>query len=167
MALVLTAPIISSVKSTISHGYLAGICGAVLVYAAAAFAQGSSNGLLSGGNLMAVNDSAAINQQSDCKARFAAMVRDLDAVLASDPKAIDPIYELFKRHFPIEKCSIEDALATARASRFFVGSEEAPEYYNIGFNSAGVSSGYGFGVLISLNKKTGIFELPFAKVNGF
>jgi hypothetical protein len=144
-----------------------GICSAALFFATAAFAQGRSNGFLSGGDLMPVADSGSINQRRDCETRFAVAVRDLDAVLASDPKAIDPIYEIFKRHFPIEKCSIEDALATARASRFFVGSEEAPEYYNIGFNSAGVSSGYGFGVLISLNKKTGIFELPFAKVNGY
>ncbi len=116
---------------------------------------------------MQAADSQSLDQVRDCKIRFAALVRDLDSVLASDPKAIDPIYEIFKRYFPVERCSIEDTLATARASRFFVGSEETPEYYNIAFNSAGVGSGYGFAVLISLNRKTGNFELPFAKVNRF
>ncbi len=116
---------------------------------------------------MPAADSHSMDQGSDCKTRFNVLVRDLDSILASDQKAIDPIHEVFKRHFPVEKCGIEEILAIARASRFFVGSEETPEYYNVAFNSAGVGSGYGFAVQMSLNKRTGTLELPFAKVNRF
>jgi len=114
---------------------------------------------------MPVNDSGAVNQQLDCKARFAALVRDLDAVLAVNAKSVTSIYNLFKIYFPIERCNIEDVLKIARASGFFVSSEEQVAYYNIAFKSGSVSSG--FLVQISLNKKTGNLELPFAKVNGY
>jgi hypothetical protein len=134
---------------------------------AAAVFQGRSNGFLSGGDLMPVADSGSINQRSDCETRFAALVRDLDGVLASDPETITPVYEVFHTHFPVEKCKIEDVLAIARASRFFVRSEEWGTYHNVMFNSAGVSSRPGFAVQISMAKKTGDLELPFAKVNGY
>jgi hypothetical protein len=139
------------------------ICGAVLFFAAAAFAQGSSNGFLSGGTLMSATDSQSMNQRSDCNTRFTALVRDLDGVLASDPETINPVYEVFHRHFPVEKCKIEDVLAIARTSRFFVRSEEWGTYYNVGFDSAGVSSRPGFAVQISMSKKTGDLELRSRK----
>jgi len=115
---------------------------------------------------MPANDSGA-SQRSDCKDRFSALVRDLDNVLASDPEPITPVYEVFHKYFPVEKCRVEDVLAVARGSRFFVGSSEGPQYYNVKFNSAGLSSRPGFGVQISVAKKTGNLELPFAKVNGY
>src|SRR4029077_11886801 len=99
--------------------------------------------------------------------RFAQLVRDLDVVLASNPKAVDPITKIFHDQLPIANCRIEEVLAIARASPFFVGSEEAPEYYNIAFNSAATSTGYGFAVLIALNKKSMSLELPFAIPNQF
>ncbi len=116
---------------------------------------------------MPATDTLSLDPRSDCKTRFTALVRDLDGVLASDPETINPVYEVFHTHFPVEKCKIEDVLAIARASRFFVGSEEWGTYYNIGFDSAGVSSRPGFAVQISMAKKTGDLELPFAKVNGY
>lgn len=106
-------------------------------------------------------------EKSDCKSRFTALVTELTDILASDPESISPVYEAFHHHFPIEGCRIDDILAIARSSRFFAGSDEQPEYYNISFNSAGVSSRPGFSVQISLSKKTGNLELPFAKVNGY
>jgi hypothetical protein len=144
-----------------------GICGAALVYAAAAFAQGSPNGFLSGDDLMPVADSRPTNHSNDCETRFTALVRDLDGVLASDPETITPVYEVFHKYFPVEKCKIEDVLAIARASRFFVRSWEGSEYYSVAFSSADVSSRPGFAVQISMAKKTGNLELPFAKVNGY
>jgi hypothetical protein len=167
LAFVRTVRVILGVKSTLSYGCLVAGCGAALVYAAAAFAQGNSNGLLSGGDLMPVADSRSTNHSNDCETRFAALVRDLDGVLASDPETITPVYEVFHKYFPIEKCSIEDVLTIARSSRFFAGSEEWGTYYNIAFNSAGASSRPGFAVQISVAKKTGDLELPFAKVNGY
>jgi hypothetical protein len=155
---------------TLSRGRcLMGMCGAILVCAATAFAQGSASEFLSENDLIIVSDNAGSNQPSasDCKGRLAEFVRHLDSILGSAPKAIDPIYEAFRRSFPIQKCNIAEAFAIARVSRFFVGSDETPAYYNIAFNSAGIGSGYGFAVQISLNKKTGNFEMPFAKVNGF
>jgi len=159
--------IVSIVKSTLSRRYAVVIFGAVLVCTTAAFAQSNSNGLLSGRELMVMGDSIEPNKPSDCATRFAEFVRDLDGILASAPKAIDPIYAAFQRSFPIQKCKIEEILTIARKSRFFVGSEETVAYYNIAFNGAGVGSGNGFAVLVSLNKKTGNMEKPFAKVNGF
>jgi hypothetical protein len=135
--------------------------------AATAFAQGSSNGFLSGGTLMPATDTQSMDQRSDCTTRFTALVRDLDGVLASDPETINPVYEVFHAHFPVEKCKIEDVVAIARASRFFVRSWEGSENYSVAFNSAGVSSRPGFAVQISMAKKTGDLELPFAKVNGY
>jgi hypothetical protein len=154
------------IKSTLSYRFFAGIFGAALVYAAAACAQGNSNGLLSG-DLMPIADSKSTNHGNDCETRFAALVRDLDSVLASDPETITPVYEVFHKYFPVEKCKIEDVLAIARASRFFVRSWEGSEYYSVAFSSADVSSRPGFAVQISMAKKTGNLELPFAKVNGY
>jgi hypothetical protein len=164
---VLTVGIGSAVKSALSQGCFVGICGTALMYAVAAFAQSSSNGFLSGSHPTSAIDSQSMDQRSGCKTRFTALVRDLDSALASDPEAITPVYEVFHKYFPVEKCKIEDVLAIARVSRFFVGSEEMGTYYNIAFNSAGVSSRPGFAVQISAAKKTGDLELPFAKVNGY
>src|SRR5204863_6003717 len=80
LAFTFKARIIAAVKPTFGKGRGLVVCGAVLIYAAAAFAQSSSNGFLSRGDLMPVSDSGAINHRSDCKARFAALVRDLDGV---------------------------------------------------------------------------------------
>jgi hypothetical protein len=142
--------------------------GAVLVSATEAFAQSNSNELLRGEELMVMSDNTEPNKPpSDCATRFAEFVRDLDSILASAPKAIDPISSAFQRFFPMQKCSVEEILTIARKSRFFVGSEEGPAFYNMAFDSAGTGPGNGFAVLISLNKKTGNLEKPFAKVNGF
>ena len=116
---------------------------------------------------MRASDSGSISQGSDCKTRFTALVVELDSVLASDPKTITPVYEVFYKYFPVEKCNIEDTLSIARSSRFFVSSGESQKYYSISFSSAGVSSRPGFAVQISLAKGTGNLELPFAKVNGY
>ena len=93
---------------------------------------------------MPTTDSGRINQPSDCKTRIAALVRDLDSVLGSDAETVTLVYEVFHKYFPVEKCNIEDVLAVARGSRFFVGSEEWGTYYLIQFNSAGVSRRPGF-----------------------
>lgn len=116
---------------------------------------------------MPTTGSGPHNKPGDCKTRIAALVRDLDSVLASDAETVTLVYEVFHKYFPVEKCNIEDVLATARGSRFFVGSDEGVEFYNIRFNSGGVSSRPGFFVQISIAKKTGNLELPFAKVNGY
>jgi hypothetical protein len=116
---------------------------------------------------MPTTNSGSMNQSSDCKTRIAVLVRDLDSVLAGDAETVTLVYEVFHRNFPVEKCNIEDVLAAARSSRFFVGSEETRANYNIAFNSAGVSSRPGFVVQISVDKKTGNLVLPFAKVNGY
>jgi hypothetical protein len=134
---------------------------------AAVFAQNSSKGELLGGRLMPANESGSANQHSDCKSRFLSLVKDLDRVLASDPETIGPVFEVFYKNFPVEKCAVEEVLSIARSSRFFTSSEETPAYYNIAFNSARVSSRPGFAVLMSLSKQTGNLELPFAKVNGY
>jgi hypothetical protein len=165
--ILITSTATVGIKSTLSCRLFVGICGAALVYAAAAFAQGSPNGFLSGDDLMPVADSRSTNHSNDCKTRFTALVRDLDGVLASDPGTITPVYEVFHKYFPVEKCKIEDVLAIARASRFFVRSWEGSEYYSVAFSSADVSSRPGFAVQISMAKKTGNLELPFAKVNGY
>ena len=122
---------------------------------------------ISGVGLMLVGELGTANQPSDCKVRFASLVRDLDQVLGSDPESIAQVYEVFYRFFPIEMCGLQGVLEIARSSRFFVGSEEWSTYYNVMFNSAGVSSRPGFAVQISIAKKTGNLELPFAKVNGY
>jgi hypothetical protein len=122
---------------------------------------------ISGGSLSLTAGAESTAVSNDCETRTRALVEDLDRVLASDPAAINPVYQTFHRHFPIEKCNIADVLAVARSSRFFVGSEEWGTYYNILFNSAGVSSRPGFAVQISVAKDTGNLELPFAKVNGY
>jgi hypothetical protein len=146
--------------------WLPAICGVLAFCGTAACAQGNSAGVLSG-PLLPTTGSGPHNQPGDCKTRIAALVRDLDAVLAGDAETVTLVYEVFHKYFPVEKCNIEDVLATARGSRFFVGSDEGVEFYNIGFNSAGVSSRPGFFVQISIAKKTGNLELPFAKVNGY
>lgn len=130
------------------------------------FSQAGSTGVFSGDILMADARSQSMAQRGDCKTRFAALVRDLGGVLASDPESLASVYEVFHKYFPIEKCNIEDVLAIARTSRFFVGSEEMGTY-SVAFNSAGVSSRPGFAVLISVDKKTGNLERPFAKINGY
>jgi hypothetical protein len=155
-------------RSTLAKArWSVGICGVVAFYGTAACAQSDSNGILSGGPLMPTTGSGPHNKPGDCKTRIAALVRDLDSVLASDAETVTLVYEVFHKYFPVEKCNIEDVLATARGSRFFVGSDEGVEFYNIRFNSGGVSSRPGFFVQISIAKKTGNLELPFAKVNGY
>lgn len=116
---------------------------------------------------------------SDCSAQFASLITSLDDVLASDPKTVavaggsgvlmstEGIYEVFHKYFPVEKCKIEDALAVARASRFFVKSWEVPEYYIIEFNSTGANSWPGFTVNINIDKKTGDFARPFVRPNRY
>jgi hypothetical protein len=158
--------VIALVKFAFGQGlYRVGVCGVVLFCVAAASAQSGPDELRSAGAPMAAAVSGA--NQEDCKIRLAALVRDLDSVLASDPKAINPVYEVFYKHFPVDKCKIEDVLAIAHTSRFFVKAWEGPEYHSIGFNSAGVSARPVFDVQISISKKTGNLELPFAKVNGY
>jgi hypothetical protein len=153
-------------KSTLAKArWLPGIV--VAFCGTAACAQSNSTGILSGGRLAPTIGSGPVNQPGDCKTRIAALVRDLDGVLAGDAETVMLVYEVFHRNFPVEKCSIEDVLAAARSSRFFVGSEETRANYNIAFNSAGVSSRPGFVVQISVDKKTGNLVLPFAKVNGY
>jgi hypothetical protein len=165
LALFVSVQIVSIVKSTPPRVV---ICGAVLVYATAAFAQSNSTELLPRGESMVMGDNTEPNKPpSDCATRFAEFVRDLDGILASAPRAIDPIYAAFQRFFPMQKCSVEEILTIARKSRFFVGSEESPAFYSMAFDSAGTGPGNGFALLISLNKKTGNLEKSFAKVNGF
>ena len=147
--------------------WLPGICGVVAFCGTAACAQSNSTGVLSGGPLAPTIGSGPINQPGDCKTRIAALVRDLDGVLGSDAETVTLVYEVFHKYFPVEKCNIEDVLAVARGSRFFVGSEEWGTYYLIQFNSGGVSRRPGFAVQISVEKKTGNLERPFAKVNGY
>jgi hypothetical protein len=155
-------------RSTLAKArWSVGICGVVAFYGTAACAQSDSNGILSGGPLMPTTGSGPHNKPGDCKTRIAALVRDLDTVLASDAETVTLVYEVFHKYFPVEKCKIEDVLAAARGSRFFVGSEETRASYNIAFNSAGVSSRPGFTVQITVDKKTGDLVLPFAKVNGY
>jgi hypothetical protein len=107
------------------------------------------------------------HRSSDCKDLFARLVQDLDRALASDPKSVDRITAAIGEDFPIKRCRIEEILPIARSSRFFVSSEEAPKIYNIMFSNANSSAGYGFFVLISLNKITGTIEVPFARVNNY
>jgi hypothetical protein len=144
-----------------------GVCGVVAFFGTATCAQSNSNEVLSGGAPMPTIGSGSINQPGDCKTRIVALVRDLDSVLAGDAETVTLVYEVFHKYFPVEKCNIEDVLAAARSSRFFVGSEEWSTYYLIQFNSAGVSRRPGFAVQISIEKKTGNLERPFAKVNGY
>jgi hypothetical protein len=146
--------------------WLPGICGVIAFCGTAACAQGNSNGVLSG-PLMPTVGSEPVNQLRDCKTRIVALVRDLDGILGSDAETVTLVYEVFHKYFPVEKCNIEDVLAAARGSGFFVGSEEWGTYYLIQFNSAGVSRRPGFAVQISVEKKTGNLERPFAKVNGY
>jgi hypothetical protein len=147
--------------------WLPGICGVIAFCGTAACAQSNSTGVPSGGPLAPTIGSGPVNQPGDCKTRIAALVRDLDGVLGSDAETVTLVYEVFHKYFPVEKCNIEDVLAVARGSRFFVGSEEWGTYYLIQFNSAGVSRRPGFAVQISVEKKTGNLERPFAKVNGY
>jgi hypothetical protein len=155
-------------RSTLAKArWSVGICGVVAFYGTAACAQSDSNGILSGGPLMPTTGSGPHNKPGDCKTRIAALVRDLDTVLAGDAETVTLVYEVFHKYFPVEKCNIEDVLAAARRSRFFVGSEEWGTYYLIQFNSAGVSRRPGFAVQISVEKQTGNLERPFAKVNGY
>jgi hypothetical protein len=147
--------------------WLPAICGVIAFCGTAACAQGNSTGVLSGGPLAPTIGSGPVNQPGDCKTRIAALVRDLDGVLAGDAQTVTLVYEVFHKYFPVEKCNIEYVLAAARGSRFFVGSEEWGTYYLIQFNSAGVSRRPGFAVQISVEKKTGNLERPFAKVNGY
>jgi hypothetical protein len=147
--------------------WLPAICGVLAFCGTAACAQGNSTGVLSGGPLAPTVGSEPVNQLRDCKPRIAALVRDLDGVLGSDAETVTLVYEVFHKYFPVEKCNIEDVLAAARGSRFFVGSEETRASYIIAFNSAGVSSRPGFTVQISVDRKTGDLVLPFAKVNGY
>ncbi|MEW6643088.1 MAG: hypothetical protein AB1586_21470 [Pseudomonadota bacterium] len=120
-----------------------------------------------GPDLMRAANSPPIHPAGDCKERLRGLVKDLDFVLASDPQSVAAVYEVFYKYFPINRCAIEDVLLIARSSRFFTGSEDVPGYYNVAFNSTGVSSRPGFAALLSLSKKTGNMEMPFAKVNGY
>lgn len=113
---------------------------------------------------MRPDDSIAANAQTDCQSKFTAFVGELDAILAAHTRSATTIYDLFKQYFPIENCKIADILTIARTSQFFTGPEEQPGNYNILFKSGGAWSG--FSVIMSLNKKTGSLELPFAKPNG-
>jgi len=161
-----TARMVVVSKLLIAHWRAIRACGFVIFLCATSVCAESSSSQASGGSF-SLKAGARSTIVSVCENQTKALVEDLDRVLASDPAAINPVYETFHRHFPIQNCNIADVLKVARSSRFFVGSEEWGTYYNILFNSAGVSPRPGFAVQISVAKGTGNLELPFAKVNGY
>jgi len=106
-------------------------------------------------------------QSENCRDRFTRLVRELDLVLAGDPTSVDPIQDVIGRNLPINGCSIEELRPIAEASRFYVTARESQKFHSISFNNEGISKGYGFAVMISLNKKTGELEMPFTRPNRY
>jgi hypothetical protein len=114
---------------------------------------------------------------SDCSSKFPPLITSLDQVLASDPKTVatsdglmlstEEIRELFHKYFPVEKCKIEDVVAIARTSRFFVKSFQGREDYIIEFSNDGVSSRPGYLVQIAIDPKTGDFARPIVRPNRY
>jgi hypothetical protein len=115
--------------------------------------------------------------QSDCSSKFPPLIASLDQVLASDPKMVatsgglmvspEEIWEVFHKYFPVEKCKIEDIVAIARTSRFFVKSFQWREDYVIEFSSDGASSRPGYLVQIAIDPKTGDFARPSVSANRY
>ena len=103
----------------------------------------------------------------DCATRFAAFVRALDALLASDPPTVHPVHDLMHEYFPVESCDIAQAIELARQSRFFSYTVTEKTYDIIVFDSRGFAGPRdpGFYVQINFRKESGNSWLPSAMVN--
>ena len=116
--------------------------------------------------VLAENSSSAIPEQ-ECATRFPVFIRELDALLASDPPTIYPVHDLLNEHFPVVACDIHQAIEGARRSRFFAYTAEEKNYYLVVFDSKGLAGRFdpGFHVQINFRKDSGNSWLPSAHVN--
>lgn len=58
-------------------------------------------------------------QEPDCMATLEAFVKDIDNVLSKDPRNIIDVTDVLDRHFPIRRCTTEQASSVLRQSRYF------------------------------------------------
>jgi len=105
--------------------------------------------------------------QEECKARLENFVSELDALLDSNPRSLDPLLSLLERSFPLKNCDIQTAITISRKSKYFASANEQPTSYVIAFTSATSMSLplSGFDGSFGLSKASGDSRLPFAQIH--
>jgi len=102
---------------------------------------------------------------SDCSTKLHHFVTELDKVLTSNPRSIDPLLSLLNEHLPLRECAIGEVISICRSSRYYIGVGDNVTAYVLSFNSGYVFEGGGFHVQFSIEKEGGNSRLPSAGPN--
>ncbi|MGP0090889.1 MAG: hypothetical protein ACLPKB_13165 [Xanthobacteraceae bacterium] len=105
---------------------------------------------------------AAGKRGLSCKTKLASFVTELDALLDSRPRYIDPFIILLKKYFPLIHCDIDEAIAICSQSKYAMPVRVSARYHGFAFNSR-TSNYTGYIVSFGLQNETGNSEYPSFK----
>jgi hypothetical protein len=97
----------------------------------------------------------------DCATKLKGLITDIDELLAKNPRDLVDVYEVFHRHFPINRCGVDEVSLIVKTSRYFRSiSMNGPKEHVYSLSSETASSR---GVAVSFGlTDAGELVLPFA-----
>ncbi|KRQ93163.1 hypothetical protein CP49_13555 [Bradyrhizobium valentinum] len=97
----------------------------------------------------------------DCATKLKGLIIDIDELLAKNPRNLVDVYEVFHRHFPINRCGMDEVSLIVKTSRYFRSiSMNGPKMHVYSLNSETASSR---GVAVSFGlTDAGELVFPFA-----
>jgi hypothetical protein len=89
--------------------------------------------LQTSGTISAAGDGS--DPSAACETKLTSFVTELDALLDSKPRSIDPLLNLLQKYFPLEHCNKDAAIRITRQSKYAMPVTQSWREHVFAFNS--------------------------------